>query len=251
MTIAVAQIWRHPIKGHGAEPLDRVTLEAGRTMPGDRTWAVAHAHAKTDGTEWAPCPNYSRGAKAPSLMAIEAQLDEATATVRLRHPDRPDITFQPDDDADAARFLDWVAPLVPADRPQSVRIDRAPGRGMTDSPFPSVSLAGTASLRALSDKVGRRLDPRRFRQNIWLDGLAPFEELDWVGREIAIGAGMRARVVEPIERCLATSANPDTGRRDVDTLGALEAGWGHRDLGVYLEVFRAGAVAVGDRLTLL
>jgi GTP-binding protein len=53
--------------------------------------------------------------------------------------------------------------------------------------------------------------------------------------------------VEPIGRCRATEANPDTGRRDANTLAALEDGWGHTRFGVYAMVRKGGRVAVGDR----
>jgi uncharacterized protein YcbX len=117
---------------------------------------------------------------------------------------------------------------------------------MTDTDYASVSVKSLASLRALGERMGAALDPRRFRGNIWLDGLAPWEEFDWVGREIAIG-GARLRVVERVVRCNATKNNPDTGIRDTDTLGALEAHYGHKEFGVYCEVIEAGAVAEGDR----
>ena len=68
----VAALWRHPIKGHGRETLDRVTLTEGQTMPFDRRWAIAHEAARADGSEWAPCAEFSRGAKVPALMAIDA-----------------------------------------------------------------------------------------------------------------------------------------------------------------------------------
>lgn len=245
MTARLAQIWRHPIKGHGAEALDEVVLEAGRTLPWDREWAVAHEAARTDGTGWAPCANFSRGAKAPALMAIMARLDEAAQTVTLTHPDRPEITFAPDREAD--RLLDWVAPLMPADRAASARIVRVPGRGMTDSAFPSVSVLGLASLRALSDAAGQPLDPRRFRGNFWIEGQAPWEEFDWIGRRLRLGEA-ELEVRERIGRCMATTVNPETGKRDADTLGALERQWGHTDLGVYAEVVTGGRVAVGDRV---
>jgi hypothetical protein len=45
---------------------------------------------------------------------------------------------------------------------------------------------------------------------------------------------------------VATAVDPATGMRDADTLGGLEAGWGHRDFGVYAEVVAGGRVATGD-----
>jgi hypothetical protein len=116
---------------------------------------------------------------------------------------------------------------------------------MTDTDFASVSVKSLASLRALSEHMGVELDPRRFRGNIWLDGLAPWREFDWVGREISIG-GARLRAVQRVARCNATRNNPATGIRDVDTLNALETRFGHKDFGIYCEVIAGGPVADGD-----
>ena len=182
------------------------------------------------------------------LMAIEAKLDEATRTVALSHPDRPDVTIQPDENP--AAFLEWVHPLMPNDRAASAQILAAPDRGMTDTDFPSISLINLSSHRAVAQKIGRDISPKRWRGNFWIEGLAPWEEFEWIGREMRIGS---ARVVlrDRIVRCMATTASPSTGKRDVDTLAALDAGWGHQDFGVYAEVTQSGTVVQGDRLVLI
>ncbi len=245
MTAEVTSLWRHPIKSHGHEAVETVTLNPGQTMPGDRVWAVAHEASKADGSEWAPCANFSRGAKAPQLMAITARL--TGDTVALSHPQRPDLSFQPDTEQDA--FLEWVKPLMPADRATSARIVRVPGRGMTDSDFPSVSLCNMASHRAVQQKLGKELSIRRWRGNIWFDGLPLWEESEWLGREVQIGQAV-FHVRERITRCLATTANPDTGERDADTLGALNS-WNHQEFGVYAEVIRGGEIKTGDTVQVL
>lgn len=242
MTGRVESLWRHPIKSHGREAVTSVELATGSTMPWDRTWAVAHEDSAATGEAWSPCAAFSRVAKAPSLMAIEAKLDEASETVSLAHPDRPPLSFAPDEDAGA--FLDWVRPLMPEGRAASARIVRVPGRGMTDSDFPSVTLCNLSSHRAVEDRIGRNLSVHRWRGNIWVDGLAPWEEFGWIDRRVRVG-GAILMVRERTERCLATAANPDTGRRDADTLGALEH-WGSRDFCVRAEVIESGAVAMGD-----
>ncbi|WP_108861226.1 MOSC domain-containing protein [Ruegeria sp. Alg231-54] len=242
MNAEVTHIWRHPIKSHGREALQTVSVTPGQTMPGDRVWAVAHEASKADGSQWVPCANFSRGAKAPQLMAISAQLNGDTIT--LTHPDRPDLTFNPDGEQQV--FLDWVQPLMPADRAASARIIRVPGRGMTDSDYPSISLCNMASHRAVEQKLGRDLSIQRWRGNIWFDGLPLWEEFDWLDREVQIGEAV-FHVKERIRRCLATTANPKTGVRDADTLGTLNS-WGHQDFGVYAEVVRGGAISVGDKV---
>lgn len=247
MTGRLAQICRHPIKGHGRETLASVRLLAGECLPWDRHWAVAHEAARLE-PGWNPCVNFARGAKAPEVMAITSTLDEATATVTLRHPVQGEITFRPDDPADLPRFLEWLGPLTPVTRAQPVQIVKA-GRGMTDSEFPSVSILSTASLADLSARMGQDLSPHRWRGNLWLDGVAPWAEFDWIGREIRIG-GAVLRIEERITRCNATKVNPETGKPDADTLAALEAAFGHQDFGVYATVIQSGAIATGDEWSL-
>jgi hypothetical protein len=247
MSATVAQIWRHPVKSLGAERIGRVELAAGRTMPWDRVWALAHEKSRFDfdAPEWRPCQSFLRGSIAPMFAAVSARVDEASGRVTFAHPRLSSLTIDPDDEAGRQRFLDWVRPICPEGGPGPLRLARAPGRGMTDTDFPSVSVKSLASLRALSERMGAELTPRRFRGNIWLDGLAPWEEFGWVGREIAVG-GARLRVVERVVRCNLTRTNPETGVRDADTLGALEAHYGHKDFGVYCEVIAGGTVTEGD-----
>lgn len=238
----VDSLWRHPIKSHGREALTSVRLHAGRAMPWDRVWAVAHDAAKAKPGAWAPCVNFSRVSKAPNLMAITAVLDETTGQLTLSHPERPDLTFDPDKDPGA--LIEWTAPLVPQDRALPDHIMRLDGRGYTDSDFPSVTLCNHASHRAVEGQLGQELSIHRWRGNIWFDSDAPWVEFDWIGRDIQIGSAI-VRPRERTDRCLATTTNPETGRRDADTLAAL-ATFGHKDFSVRCEVLRSGDVQIGD-----
>jgi len=239
------QIWRHPIKGIGAEALTQCDLTPDRPLPLDRAWAVLEEGGEA-GEGWRACRNFLRGAKGPSLMAITARVDGEQ--IHLSHPDRPDLTLTPAQ-ADTQALFDWLAPIYPESRRPAAALVKSPPEGMSDIPFPSVAVLNLASLRALSQKLGQDLDPRRFRGNLWLDGMALWEEFDIVGKTLQIGE-TRLEVVEPITRCRATESNPDTGKRDANTLKALEEGWGHTDFGVYARVTQGGAIAVGDTVTL-
>ncbi|MEM9524100.1 MAG: MOSC N-terminal beta barrel domain-containing protein [Pseudomonadota bacterium] len=248
MTMRLAHIWRHPIKSHGVEALERVMLAAGRTLPWDRSWAVAHEASRADGDRWVPCGNFSRVSKAPGLMAISARLDERSERITLTHPDKPRVTLHPERDAET--LIEWTKGLVPADRAQPVRVVRVPGRGMTDTPFPSISLLNLASNAAIGAVLRQDLDMRRWRGNLWIDGAAAWVEFDWTGKTLRIG-GAELVMRERITRCAATTVDPDTGARDADTLSALKRGWGHQDMGIYLEVSKGGEIAVGDDVEVL
>lgn len=245
MSARLAHIWRHPIKGVGAEALDSVCLATDGPLPGDRAWAVLRA-GQSDTGEWQRCATFLRGASAPELMAIEATTTDGR--LDLRHPKKPPLSIDPTHDG--ARLVAWLADLWPGDAPAPDALIAAPAQGMTDAPFPSVSVLNLASLRAVSDAAGQRLDPRRFRGNLWIDGVDAWDEAGWVGRRLAIGGAM-LEIVEPIGRCRATEANPETGARDVPVLDLLEAAQGATEFGVYARVITGGEIAVGDSAAVL
>lgn len=244
MTGRITDILRYPIKSHGREAVARVALTAGQTLPWDRLWAVAHEKSRADGSEWVPCQHFSRGSKAPRLQAIDAELDEMAATLTLTHPDLEPLTFRPDEEGQ--RLIDWTRSLMPRDRAASARVIRGQARGFTDSDFPSVTLCNRSSHRAVEQRIGRELSIHRWRGNIFFDGLAPWEEFDWIDREVRIGSAV-VLPRERTDRCLATHANPETGQRDADILTALDS-WGHRDFSVRAEVVESGEIALGDRI---
>lgn len=241
----LAQIWRHPIKGIGAERLEHVGLHPDRPVPLDRAWAVLEEGGEA-AEGWRACRNFIRGAKAASLMAITARVEGET--IHLAHPERPELSIVPGTPEAAVALIAWLKPIYPADRRAPAALVKAPPTGMSDAPYPSVAILNLASLRALSEKLGQDLDPRRFRGNLWLEGLAPWAEFELAGKRLRIGEA-ELEGIEPITRCRATEANPDTGQRDAATLAALEDGWGHTDFGIYAMVRRAGRVAIGDEVT--
>ena len=247
--IRLAQIVRHPIKSVGFEELASASLTKGRALPFDREWAVIHEAAKfAELASWQPKMNFLRGVAGPELMAIRATLDEAQETITLTHPRAGTIKLSPEHDSQ--QLIDWLRPLWPSDRPAPSSVGRVPGQAMSDTPSPFVALLNHSSNRALGQHLGQSLSIHRWRGNLWLEGLAPWEEFDLVGKRLRVGDA-ELEVQERITRCKATTVNPETGRPDADTLGALEQHYGHQDFGIYAMVAKSGKIAQGDEVTIL
>ena len=88
------------------------------------------------------------------------------------------------------------------------------------------------------------VDRRRFRANVYLDGVPGLAERDWVGREVQIGdAVLGVRQVRG--RCVMTTFDPDTLEQDITVLQKIywELG-GRTALDCY--VLRPVVVRVGD-----
>lgn len=248
----LAQLWRHPVKAHGRERIDMVTLEEGKAMPWDRVWAVAHERSCFDVERpgWNPPGDFSRGASSPRLQQIECMTDPAYRTITFFHPDRPSLTINPEDHGDGCEFIQWVMPISLGAKLLPSRFVRAPDEAMTDTGYQSISLMNLASHRALEGRLGHGLSPLRWRGNFLVDGLAPWEEFDFVGKRLKIG-DVELEVVEPDGRCRMTDANPETGKRDVDMTRLLRDEFGHSNFGIYMKVLKSGHVQEGDQIKVL
>jgi uncharacterized protein YcbX len=151
-----------------------------------------------------------------------------------------------------ARVVDgpWTEPLSElAGHP--VRLVRPPEVGASLT-FP-VTLVSEASVERLAREVGEKVDARRFRMLFTLAGCDSHEEDEWEGRLLQVG-GAVLRAGGPVDRCAATTRDPDTGKRDLDTLGLIK---GYRgmprgsiDFGIYASVEQPGRVRIGDRVEL-
>lgn len=246
-------IYRHPIKSLGEEALEEVVLEAGRPMPHDRIWAISHGGA------WNPAEPVWMGGSArmvsttyvPRLAQMKARYEDATASVHLSHPDLGELSVQPSDPLHHAVLTGWIEPLLEGTgREGPFHVCEAPGVAFTDFEETHLSIATGNSLRALGEMAGQALEHIRFRMNLWLEGPAPWSELDWVDREVEIGEA-RLRIIGRDTRCNATNANPDTGTRDTQIPALLRKRFGHLDFGVYAQVTRGGPIRVGDTARLV
>lgn len=251
MTGTLSQIWRHPIKSHGREQVPEAELTEAKCLPLDRQWAVAHESSCFDVArpQWQPCSEFSRGAKSPRLQAITAQYDAVSSKLTLSHPDRVDITLNPDDADDANFFIQWVMPISNGARMLPARLVRG-SQAMTDTDFASISIINLASHRALEAALGKEISDLRWRGNLLVDGWDAWAEREMIGKQLQIG-NATLEIREDIVRCTATMANIKTGERDTDTLKTLKSSFGHQEMGVYAVVTNGGTIQQGDQINVI
>lgn len=135
---------------------------------------------------------------------------------------------------------------------KSLRLVRADDRGGAFD-VDVVTLLSEASVEELARQAGLdRLDGRRFRMLLTLEGCAAHEEDTWENRRFRVGTAT-IRVGGPVPRCVITTKDPETGLRDFDSLREIKRYRGLRDgkkidFGVYATVEEPGLVSVGDEL---
>lgn len=241
----VTDLFRHPIKGLGAESIAETDLNTDRPLPLDRQWAILQ-EGQVDTGGWQKRQTFGHVARGSQLAQTRTEWRDGT--LRLTHPDLPPLHFDPD--TDGTVLLKWLQPIWGDDLQPAKALIAAPKTGMTDADYPSVSIMSRASLGALEQATDRSLSPRRFRGNIWIEDLPAWAENGWTGNTIRIETA-EATIIEPIIRCRAIEANPETGLFDSNLTKTLKSHWDHVYFGVNARVTKPGKVRLGDTLEVL
>lgn len=251
----ITSLYRYPVKGLSPEALDAIDLQAGSGFPRDRELALTNGLWSFDPADDTPRPksDFLMLMRHEALAALRTAVSADGQCLEVRAPDgsRLDILLdQPEDLDRLGRFLaEWLK--LPG--PGLPRLVRSARRRFTDvavvSPalMQAVSVINLASVRDLGQRMGCTLDPLRFRANVYYDGGEPWEELAWVGRDLALGA-LSVQGVLRTRRCAATNVDPSTGVRDLGIPQALMRHFRHGDLGLYVDIRSAGRLRVGDPL---
>ncbi|WP_018387396.1 MOSC domain-containing protein [Ancylobacter sp. FA202] len=252
---SIQSIYRYPVKGLTPERLELVELMAGKYFPGDRLFAIENGPSGfiAEAPAFQPKIKFLMLMRNERLAALEARFDDATAELVIRL-DGAEVARGTLDTAEGREVIEAFfqrysryelrgAPRVLAAPPEFRFVDTTEGY---------VSLINLASCRALGDIIGQPVDPLRFRGNLYLDGMEPWEEFDLVGHTIEVGSHVRLKITQRIFRCAATNVDPVTAKRDMDVPGTLMRTFGHTDCGIFAEIEQGGLIADGDsvRITL-
>ena len=226
----VAALYRYPVKGFTPEECGTLSVLDGGRIAGDRVLGIRFANSAVSGDAWGTKHEFVALVNTPGLALLQLGFDHKA--LRLRITSRGEVLAdEPLDDGGrqriAAAIENYVLELV--ENPLASHPDRLPLRVVGDGVTPRfqddqagfVTLHGRESLEALAAAAhSPELSEHRFRSNIAIEGLRPWEEQSWVGRKIRIGE-VDFEAVAPKGRCLATHANPLTGERDLPIMKML------------------------------
>ena len=247
MTGQIQSLWRHPVKGFTPERLEAATLTGGGYFPCDRIFAVEDGPSGFDSSApaFTPKQKFTVLAKIAAVAKARTAYDEASGEIRVTADGRPDLTANLGLAEGREVFAAWLSAFLGEEATGPLKVVEAPGHRFTDHPLGYVSIVNLASVRDLEARIGRTIDPLRFRANVYVEGWPAWAENDWVGRAMRLG-GANAQVFKPIVRCVATHVDPATGERDIEVVKALHDAYGHLFCGIYVSVTDGATIAVGD-----
>ena len=111
----------------------------------------------------------------------------------------------------------------------------------------SVSLLNIQSINDFQKKIDKKIEIPRFRGNICIDGIQPWEERGWIGKVIKIN-NISFKVEKNIPRCVAINLKPTTDDNSQNLLQSLKKTYDHFEMGIYLTPLDNGKINLGDKL---
>ena len=242
LTCTVGGLFVHPIKScAGVAVGDALLVETGLDL--DRAWMVVDEHGdmltQRELPRMALVQTRFKGnelvLRAPGMLALHVRLDSVEAATRARIWD--DIVKAYDMGALAAQwFSDFLGRKLRLVRfePDQRRLSDAAWTGTLQAEnafsdgFPLL-VTSSASLADLNQRLAARgaaaVTMQRFRPNLVLDGLQPYDEdhIDEIALEAAEGP-VRLRLVKPCTRCTIPNVDPATAETGPEP-GATLAGY--------------------------
>jgi len=246
----IASLYRYPVKGLSPEPLPRVALAVGQTLPADRRYAVENGPTGFDPAEpkWLPKTHYLMLMRDERLAALRTRFDDANHVLTIKH----DGAIVAQGDLETAEGRSAIERFFATDFATELKgppkVLSGGGYSFSDVPRKVVSIINLSSVAAIAEVVGQPVDPLRFRANLYVSGWPAWHEFDLLDQTLAIG-DVRLKVVKRIVRCAATNVDPETAVRDLNIPHTLMRRFGHADCGVYAEVIAGGSIAAGDDVT--
>jgi MOSC domain-containing protein len=229
----IHQLARYPVKSLRGEALPHTKLTL-KGLPEDRRYAFVQAASRSD-FPWLTAREM------PDLLRYRTSVENAGT------PEVSVTVISPDGEK-------WPVASEELRKALEARSGRAlfllrDHRGCYDAA--PLSLITRQSVARIAEESGTAPDPWRFRPNLLVDraGGTPFEELNWVGRILRLGAAARIAVIKPDKRCMMITLDPETVEASPSILRSVVQR--HQQYaGVYATVLTPGEVRVGDEISL-
>jgi uncharacterized protein len=248
-TAKIEALYRYPVKGLTPELLESVVLAPLQTLPFDRHYAIENGPGPFDpaNPQHLQKVHFVMLMRNEELATVRSAFDEATETLIITKADTEIARGDLRTEAGRMAVEDAITRIVTSGLRGRPRVVVSRGHSFSDVKDKCVHLVNRQSLTALEDMMGAHVDARRFRPNLVLDGLEPWQELDLVGKKLRAGA-ITLEIFKRTERCAATNVDPETGVRDLKIPTFLSKHLGHTDFGVYARIIDGGHLRIGDTL---
>jgi uncharacterized protein YcbX len=235
--------------GLSPEPLPRVALGVGATLPADRRYAIENGPSGFDpaAPAWMPKSYFLMLMRDERLAGLSSHFEDDTHLLTIRANGKAAVRGDLETPEGRAAIEDFFATNFAGELKGPPKVISGGGHSFSDVAKKVVSIINLGSIAAIENMVGLPVHPLRFRANLYVRGWPAWHEFDLLGQTLAIG-DVRLKLVKRIVRCAAVNVDPETAARDLDIPHALMRRLGRAECGVYAEVIAGGTVAAGDEV---
>ena len=243
----IASLYRYPVKGLSPEPLPRVALRVGETLPADRRYAVENGPSGFDplAPVWMPKSYFLMLMRDERLAGLRSQFEDDRNLLTIRKNGVVVARGDLESVEGRAAIEAFFATNFGGELKGPPKVISGSGHSFSDVARKVVSIINLGSVAAIEAIVGLPVHPLRFRANLYVSGWPAWHEFELLGQTLAIGDA-RLKVVKRITRCAAINVDPESAARDLNIPHALMRRFGHNECGIYAEVTAGGTIGVGD-----
>ena len=169
---AIKAIYRYPIKGLSPQPLQQARLEAGKTIPADRLYAIENGPSGFDpaAPSYFPKQRFLMLMRNERLAALRTDYDEASHTLTIhwegREAARGDLRSREGRLAIEA----FLRRFMPKELRGPPKVLSGADHSFSDVAKKVVSIINLASVSAVEDAACAPVNPLRFRGNLHVAG---------------------------------------------------------------------------------
>jgi len=251
MIANISQIYRYPFKGLSAEALTQIDLAVGQGIPFDRYFALAHENTAFDpiSPQYFSKIHYLMLMKNEKLAALDTVYDTTSGFFTINYQGQTVVHENLLTSQGITATTDFFVTYLTSEIQGVPKLLQAPENYMfSDVDAKVLSFINLASVRELEKVMAVKIEPLRFRANIYFNLEPAWTENNFINQEFNIGS-VRFRVLKLTERCAATNVNPLTAQRDLTIPQTLYKNYQHRHLGFYAQVIQAGKMCMTDKIT--
>ena len=248
---AISELYSYPLKGLNGQQVSIVEIQKNNMFPLDRIFAIENNNNKFN--ELDPT-HFKKTAflvlmKYEKLALLQTTYNHETniLTIKVNNEIVAKGNIQESKGRETIEL--FFLKYMKFTKDQAVRIVSAENHNFSDIKEKYVSIINLETIKSLSEIAGFYIDPIRFRANIYLKNLDPWEEVSWLNKAI-LSKSSELLGIREISRCAATNVNPKTGYRDINIPNLLLKNFGHMNCGIYAQVTKGGFLKKNDTLTI-
>ena len=249
MPAQITRLYRYPVKGLSAEPLNEVTVGIGQTLPADRRYAIENGPSGFDprAPGWLPKAHFLMLMRNERLAGLQTHFDDRSHLLTIRKDGAVAAQGDLETAEGRAAIERFFTTNFTDDLKGPPKVLSSEGHSFSDVARKVVSIINLASVAAVEGFVEWAVHPLRFRANMYVAGWPAWHEFELIDQTLAVG-DVRLKVVKRIQRCAAVNVDPETAARDLEIPSTLQRRLGHADCGIYAEVIAGGTVHIGDEV---